>query len=72
MISKEISKWLNIQRKKQYLIVKKVDLSNLKNWVFNKKEIYHISKKFFKIAGLRIKSNFYKKKKLGSANNRTK
>ena len=62
MINKEISKWLNNQRKKQYLIVKKVDLSNLKNWVFDKKEIYHISKKFFKIAGLRIKSNFYKKK----------
>ena len=38
MISKEISKWLNIQRKKQYLIVKKVDLSNLKNWEFNKKK----------------------------------
>ena len=61
MINKEISKWLNIQRKKQYLIVKKVDLSNLKNWKLNKKEIYHVSKKFFKIAGLRIKSNFYKK-----------
>ena len=61
MINKEISKWLNIQRKKQYIIVKKVDLSNLKNWKLNKKEIYHVSKKFFKIAGLRIKSNFYKK-----------
>ena len=61
MINKEISKWLNIQRKKQYLIVKKVGLSNLKNWEFNKKEIYHVSKKFFKIAGLRIKSNFYTK-----------
>ena len=61
MINKEISKWLNIQRKKHYLIVKKVDLSKLKNWVFNKKEIYHVSKKFFKITGLRIKSNFYQK-----------
>ena len=63
MINKEISKWLNIQRKKQSLIVKKIDLSNLKNWVFSKKEIYHVSKKFFKIAGLRIESNFYRKNK---------
>jgi len=57
-----ISKWLINQRKKHSLIVKKKDLYKLNNWVFNKKEIYHNSKKFFKIAGLRIKSNFYKKR----------
>ena len=57
-----ISKWLISQRKKHSLIVKKKDLYKLRNWIFNKKEIYHNSKKFFKIVGLRIKSNFYKKR----------
>ena len=57
-----ISKWLIKQRIKHSLIVKKKDLYKLNNWVFNKKEIYHNSKKFFKIVGLRIKSNFYKKR----------
>ena len=61
MTNKEIFKWLNSQRKKNFLNVKKKDLLKLDKWVFNKKEIYHKSKKFFKIVGLRIKSNFYKK-----------
>ena len=63
MINKNISKWLNNQRKKQFLIVKKIDLSKLTNWVYGKKEIYHKSKKFFKISGIRIESNFYDQKK---------
>ena len=63
MINKNISKWLSNQRKKQFLIVKKIDLSKLTNWVYGKKEIYHKSKKFFKISGIRIESNFYDQKK---------
>ena len=62
MISKNISKWLNNQKKKQLLTVEKIDLSKLSKWVYSKKEIYHKSKKFFKIAGVRIQSNFYNKK----------
>ena len=62
MINKNVSEWLKIQRKKQFLTVKKIDLSKLTKWVYDKKEIYHESKKFFKIAGIRIKTNFYKQK----------
>ena len=62
MINKNISKWLSNQRKKQFLTVKKIDLSKLTNWVYGKKEIYHKSKKFFKISGIRIETNFYKQK----------
>ena len=62
MINKSISKWLNHQRKKQLLTVERISLSNLNKWIYNKREIYHKSKKFFKIAGLRIQSNFYNKK----------
>ena len=62
MISKNISKWLSNQRKKQLLTVEKIDLYKLSKWVYSKKEIYHKSKKFFKIAGVRIQSNFYNKK----------
>ena len=62
MINKNILKWLKDQRKKQLLNVQKINLSNLSKWIYNNKEICHKSKKFFKIAGLRIQSNFYNKK----------
>ena len=62
MINKNIIKWLSNQRRKQLLTVSKKDLSKLNKWVYGKKEIYHKSKKFFKIVGIRIHSNFYNKK----------
>ena len=62
MINKNIFNWLNNQKKKQFLTVKKTDLSKLNKWIYSKKEIYHKSKKFFRIAGIRIQSNFYNKK----------
>jgi len=62
MINKEIFRWLQQQRKKQFLAIKKTDLLKLQKWVFNKKEIYHESKKFFRIVGIKINTNFYKKK----------
>ena len=62
MINKSIFNWLNNQKKKQLLTVEKTNLSKLSKWIYGKKEIYHISKKFFKIAGIRIQSNFYNKK----------
>ncbi len=62
MKKKEIFKWIKDQKKKHLLIVKKIDLFKLEKWIFNKKEIYHESKKFFKIVGIRVQSNFYKQK----------
>ena len=62
MINKNILNWLNNQKKKQLLTVKKINLSKLSKWIYGKKEIYHKSKKFFKITGIRIHSNFYNKK----------
>ncbi len=62
MINKSIFNWLNNQKKKQLLTVEKINLSKLNKWIYSKREIYHISKKFFKIAGIRIQSNFYNKK----------
>ena len=52
MINKDVIKWLSNQRRKQHLTVKKKDLSKLTKWVYGKKEIYHKSKKFFKIVGI--------------------
>ena len=63
MKKKEIFKWIKDQRKKHHLTVKQMDLSKLEKWIFNKKEICHESKKFFKIVGIRIQSNFYKQKR---------
>ena len=61
MINSQLYTWLKIQKKIQKLNVTKVNLNSLKDWKFNKKEIFHKSKRFFKIIGVRIKSNFYKK-----------
>ena len=63
MINKNVTKWLSNQRRKQLLTVKKKDLSKLTKWFYGKKKIYHQSKKFFKIVGIRIHSNFYSKKR---------
>jgi len=63
MKNKNTLSWLSNQKKKQFLKVEKIDLSKLNKWIYSKREIYHKSKKFFKIAGIRIKSNFYNKKK---------
>ena len=62
MKNKNTLSWLSNQKKKQFLKVEKIDLSKLNKWIYSKREIYHKSKKFFKIAGIRIKSNFYNKK----------
>ena len=62
MINKQIFRWLRQQRKEQFLTINKINLSKLQKWVFNKKEIYHESKKFFRIVGIKINTNFYKKK----------
>ena len=72
MTNKQIFTWLQKQRKEQFLKIKKIDLSKLQKWVFNKKEIYHESKKFFRIVGIKINSNFYKKKNLVSTHNCSK
>ena len=60
MISQKITKWLTKQGKKHLLKVKIINLSKLNNWKFNKIKIYHQSKKFFQIVGIRVVSNFYK------------
>ena len=61
MIKPRINKWLSNQKKKHTLKVDIVNLNKLKKWKFNKVNISHNSKKFFKIIGIRVKSNFYKK-----------
>jgi len=60
MLSQKTTNWLNKVKKQHKLIVKIVNLDQLKKWKISKSEIYHESKKFFKIIGLKINSNFYK------------
>ena len=59
---KKIYNWLKIQKNKQKITVKEKNLTNLNFWQYNSKKIYHSSKKFFSILGLRVVSNFYKNK----------
>ena len=61
MISQKIKHWLNREKQKNILKVKKIRLSFLKNWYFNSKEISHKSGKFFKIVGIKVYTNFFSK-----------
>ena len=58
--NKKIDEWIALRKKKTSFIVKKKAISSLKKWTCDNKKIYHISKKFFQILGIRIKSNFFK------------
>ena len=61
MISQKIRNWLNKEKKKHTLSVNRKNISTLKNWHYSHKDISHKSGKFFKIVGLKIYSNFFKK-----------
>jgi len=57
---KHIYAWLNKEKKRQKIIIKQRNISELHLWKYKSGKIYHNSKKFFSILGLRIISNFYK------------
>ena len=61
MLNSKITNWLKHEKKINKLNVKIIKLSNLDNWNFNNKKITHKSGKFFKIVGLKVYSNFFKK-----------
>ena len=59
---KQIYTWLKNQKKKQKIIIKKKNISDLQSWKYDTEKIYHNSKKFFSIIGLRVLSNFYRRR----------
>tara|TARA_B100000780_G_C21122643_1_gene454905 strand:- start:1095 stop:2366 length:1272 start_codon:yes stop_codon:yes gene_type:complete len=61
LINKKFKDWFNNQKKINKISVKTIDISKAENWNISKSEIAHTTKKFFKIIGIRINSNFYKK-----------
>jgi len=54
-------KWFNYQKKINKFKVKKVKLKEIKNWNVRSDKISHANNKFFKIVGIKVRSNFYKK-----------
>ena len=58
---KHLKKWISDQKKIGKIYIKKKKQDNLKNWVVSDKEIYHKTRKFFQIIGIRVLSNFNKK-----------
>ena len=57
----KLSSWFKAQQKINKINISFVDFPNIKNWTANNNEIFHNSKKFFKIIGVKVKTNFYKK-----------
>ena len=46
---KQINNWLAYMKKRYYIKVNRIKLSNMKNWVLTNKNIFHKSKSFFSI-----------------------
>lgn len=61
MLSKKINNWLKVEKNKNKISVKVISLSKLDKWNYTKTKISHRSGKFFKIIGLKVKTNFFKK-----------
>ena len=61
MISQKIKNWLKKQKKLHKLKIKVVKLKDLDKWSFDNSKIYHESKKFFKVVGIKVLTNFNKK-----------
>ncbi len=59
---KNINEWITSRKKDFFFKVKKKKLSKLKKWHITSNKIYHTSKKFFQVIGVRLKSNFHKNK----------
>ena len=51
---KKIDNWLINMKKKYYMKINIIKLHDMKNWIITKKNIFHKSKKFFSIIGVRI------------------
>ncbi len=60
-MNKSLNNWFKIQKKNNKIKVKIVDIANIKSWIINENQIFHKSNKFFKIIGIKVKTNFYKK-----------
>jgi oxidase EvaA len=61
MINQKFTRWFNSQKRKNKLSIKIINLNQIKNWNYSDDCIQHKSKKFFKIIGIKVISNFYKK-----------
>ncbi len=53
----EVEKWYKNVIKKKEMAVEEIPLSECKKWIVNDDEIYHESKEFFSIKGLRVKTS---------------
>ena len=58
---KHLNEWIIDQKKLNKIFIKRKNLNKLENWIISDKEIYHKTKKFFQIIGIRVLSNFNKK-----------
>ncbi len=61
MIGLSHLKWIKKQKATQKIKVNEIKISDLVKWRYDKKKIFHSSNKFFRIIGVDIKTNFFKK-----------
>ena len=61
MLDLKFNIWLKQQKKINKMQTYIIDLFKITEWKIDKDVIFHKSKKFFKIVGLKIKTNFFKK-----------
>ena len=50
----KINQWIKKMNRKYYIKVKKINLISMKNWIFDKKKIYHNKNSYFAIIGIDV------------------
>jgi len=61
LINNKFKNWFKGQKKINKINIDIIDISKINNWKADKVSIFHISKKFFKIIGIKVNTNFFKK-----------
>ena len=54
-------KWFDYQKRINKFKIKKINLNKISNWNIRSDKIFHATNKFFKIIGIKVKSNYYNK-----------
>lgn len=62
MINNNLDNWINKKKINLKIISNKILLSICHNWIIKEDIIYNKTKKLFKIIGIKVYNNFFKKK----------
>jgi oxidase EvaA len=55
---KKILEWISFQRERTLMRVSKTEFSSLNNWIFDDGKLYHETRRFFSLEGIKVRTNY--------------